>query len=466
MKPRRLTLAVALAATAVLLVAAGASANVPLTRILTDPFTNGDSQHKTVVEPDTYSAGSTIVAVAQMGQFTTEGASGIGFAASTNNGGTWTSGVLPGITRYQNPAGPYDRATDASIAFDSRHNVWIASSLGLSATSPSPRGVAVLASRSTNGGLTWANPVTIAAAGTGQDFEKPWIVCDGTATSPFWGSCYAVFDDHGHSNALKIAYSRDGGLTWTAARVPTLSVIGGQPVTLPNGNVVVPIDNATQTKLEAVVSGNGGVSFGQVIVITTITAFQDPGNIRSSPLPSAEIDGAGNVYVAWQDCRFRTGCTANDIVYVTSADGVGWSLVKRVPIDGVTSGVDHFVPGIGVDKGTSGPSAHVAVTYYYYPNASCTIATCQLDVGFISTTNGGSTWSAAVQLAGPMMNVWLPQTTKGRMFGDYISTSYGSDGLAHPVIVVANQPTGGTSTDCAQATPNCDVALYAGGGLG
>ena len=50
------------------------------------------------------------------------------------------------------------------------------------------------------------------------------------------------------------------------------------------------------------------------------------------------------------------------------------------------------------------------------------------------------------------------------MFGDYISTSF-SGGLAHPVIVVAKPPNG-TNADCASATPNCDVALYAGGGLG
>src|SRR5205823_3362987 len=256
-----------------------------------------------------------------MGQFSTEGASGIGFATSPNNGGSWTSGVLPGITRYQNPAGPYDRATDSSVGFDARHDVWIASSLGLAgSTGTSPRGAAVLASRSTNGGLSWANPVKIA-----------------------------------------VAYSRDGGLTWTAATVPAASVTGGQPLVQPSGKVIVPIDDATETKLESVVSTNGGASFGQVVVITPITAFDDPGNIRSSPLPSAEIDGTGKVFVAWQDCRFRIACNANDIVYATSTDGVNWSAVTRVPIDAVTSSADHFVPGIGVDKSSSSTAAHVAV---------------------------------------------------------------------------------------------------------
>jgi hypothetical protein len=54
---------------------------------------------------------------------------------------------------------------------------------------------------------------------------------------------------------------------------------------------------------------------------------------------------------------------------------------------------------------------------------------------------------------------WLPNTSQGRMVGDYISASYGSDGLAHPVFAVANAPTAGGS-DCATATPNCDQALY------
>jgi len=38
------------------------------------------------------------------------------------------------------------------------------------------------------------------------------------------------------------------------------------------------------------------------------------GGLRTSPLPSAVIDGAGNVYVVWQDCRFRKELLFYDIV--------------------------------------------------------------------------------------------------------------------------------------------------------
>jgi hypothetical protein len=65
--------------------------------------------------------------------------------------------------------------------------------------------------------------------------------------------------------------------------------------------------------------------------------------------------------------------------------------VTRVPIDATTSGVDHFIPGIGVDKATSGATAKIGLYYYFYPNANCTASTCQLEVGFVSSTNGGGT---------------------------------------------------------------------------
>jgi hypothetical protein len=439
-----------------------ASANVPLTKTGADPFTNSTSQHKTVVEPDTFSFGSTIVAAGQLGRFFGGGASGIGVSTSTNNGASWTGRVLPGITTFAG-AGPYNAATDPSVAYDARHNVWLVSTLALVSTSGGTSGEAVLTSRSTNGGLTWGNPVNTAVAGRGQDFDKNWIVCDNTPTSPFYGSCYTQFDDFGHGNLLKMYYSRDGGLTWTAGKTPRAGVIGGQPLVLPNGNVVVPLDNAFATALGYTISTNGGVRFGQAFLITPISAAVDPGNIRSGPLPSAEISGDGRIYVVWEDCRFRAGCpaagTPNDLVYVTSTNGSTWSAVQRIPIDPVTSTVDHFIPGVGVDRGTSGASIHVGVTYYFYPNTNCTLATCQLAVGYISSANGGSSWSAPTQLAGPMTMSWIPDTSQGRMVGDYISTSFGSDGLAHPVFTVANAPTTGGS-DCATATPNCDQAGY------
>ena len=54
-------------AAALLVAAAPATANVPLTRVSADPFTNATSQHATEVEPDTFAFGSTVVAAFQVG---------------------------------------------------------------------------------------------------------------------------------------------------------------------------------------------------------------------------------------------------------------------------------------------------------------------------------------------------------------------------------------------------------------
>jgi hypothetical protein len=161
------------------------------------------------------------------------------------------------------------------------------------------------------------------------------------------------------------------------------------------------------------------------------------------------------VYVVWQDCRFRQGCKSNDIVMSTSTNGTTWTSVVRVPIDNTGSKVDHFIPGLAVDKSTSGGSARLGLAYYYYPNGKCSASNCQLLVGYVSSANGGGSWTAPTQLAGPMSLSWLPNTSQGRMVGDYISTSF-SGSAAIPVFAVASAPTGGTScsltTVCHQPT--------------
>ena len=85
----------------------------------------------------------------------------------------------------------------------------------------------------------------------------------------------------------------------------------------------------------------------------------------------------------------------------TSSDGTRWSSVYRVPADAITSTVDHFIPGLGIDPTSGDSSAHLGITYYYYPVANCTASSCALYVGFISSSDGGNTWSASTPVAGP-----------------------------------------------------------------
>ncbi|MEV6827396.1 sialidase family protein [Amycolatopsis sp. NPDC051102] len=431
------TLLPAAVAGGLLVSATSAAANVAVTQVSADPFTDAQAQHRTEVEPDTFAFGNTIVSAFQVGRVSGGGSSDIGFATSTDGGATWTSGFLPGTTG--NTGGPCGQISDAAVAFDAKHNVWLISSLGVNC----PAGEPVLTSRSTDGGKTFGNPVTTA---TGS-LDKNWIVCDNTASSPFFGNCYTEYDITSSGDSIRMKTSSDGGLTWGPAHAPAgaHTGLGGQPVVQPNGTVVVPYLSLND-QIRSFRSTNGGASWNSTVAVATISHHDAAGGLREEALPSAEIDGTGTVYVAWSDCRFRSGCPSNDIVLSKSATGTTWSAPARIPIDATTSTVDHFVPGIGVDPSTSGTSARIGLTYYFYPNANCTAATCQLDVGFIASTNGGTSWTTATQVAGPMSLSWIPNTSQGRMFGDYISTSVRAGGNAFPIIPIASAPSGSTFT--------------------
>ncbi|MDH6140404.1 hypothetical protein P3T35_002412 [Kitasatospora sp. GP30] len=428
-----------------------------LVQVSTDPFTNSTSQHATELEPDTFAVGNTIVGASQVGRFTDGGASDTGWVTSTDGGTTWQHGMLPGITTYQG-GGSWARVSDPTVAYDAKHGTWMIAGLVIDAN---VNGAGVSVSRSADG-LTWQNPV-IAVGNDGQGYDKDWIVCDSTPTSPHYGNCYVEVDLTSSGNAVIMATSTDGGATWSAPASPASgdAGLGGQPLVQPNGNVVVPF-STNGSSVRAFTSADGGASWGSSVLVSNITNATVAGGLRDgSGLPSAEIDASGKIYVAWQDCRFRSGCSSNDIVYSTSTDGATWSAVTRVPIDAVTSGADHFIPGFGVDHTTSGTTAKLGVYYYFYPNANCTTATCQLEVGFISSTNGGTTWSTPQTVAGPMSLSQVAGSTQGSMVGDYISCSV-VNGRSVSVFAVGKTPTNGQAFDEAMYTVQGGLALRAG----
>jgi hypothetical protein len=411
-----------------------------LIQLSSDPYTIPPGQHATEVEPHMLANGSTLVAAFQTGRIFGGGGTDIGWATSTDGGATWTHGFLPGLTTGEG-SGPYDAASDPVVAYDAKHGVWMIASLPLSASLQTP---AVVVSRSTDG-VNWQAPVSVDANALGSD--KNWIVCDSWPSSPHYGNCYIEWDDFDNNDTIMMNTSTDGGLTWGPALTTADGAlgIGGQPLVQPNGTVVVPIwQTLNQSNLIAAFTSNdGGGSWGIPVTISNMQSHLDPGGIRSGPLPSAAVDGAGNVWVVWEDCRFRANCSTNDLVYSTSADGMTWSAVTRIPIDNVSSTVDHFIPGIAIDPATSGAGAHVAIHYYYYSQSICSQSTCQLVVGFISSANGGSTWSEPVTIAGPMQLSWLPNSQNGLMVGDYIATAFTS-GVPHGVFAVAAANSGST----------------------
>ncbi len=412
-----------------------------LAKISSDNLTNTDSVHETEVEPDSFAWGNTIVSafhVARRPGSIGWGSGDVGFSTSTNGGVSWTHGDLPGLT-VNFKGGTYGAAADPSVAYDAKHAEWLISTLPLAGLSSSSGLIGDVAVSRSADGLRWGNPIIIDK--THLD-DKNWSVCDNTPSSPFYGNCYTEWDQAFGSGDVLMSVSSDGGETWGPG-LPSADHaggLGGEPVVQTNGMVIVPFEGGG---IDVFSSTNGGKSWGKSQAIASIDSHLDAGGIRNPNLPSVAIDGAGKVFVAWSDCRFRKSCASNDIVMSSSADGKTWSAVTRIPIDATTSTVDHFLPGIGIDPATSGSSAHMTIVYYFYPVANCSAKTCALEVGFVSSTDGGATWTAGAKIAGPMHLAWLPVSDDGPMVADYIGVSY-VNGNAFGVFVVALAPSGKT----------------------
>jgi hypothetical protein len=405
-------------------------------RISVDATTNPGSQHETAVEPDSFAWGTTVVAAFQVGRFASGGASAIGWATSTDEGQTWRNGTLPGLTLESKPAGDQSRASDPAVAYDAVHGVWLVSSLTLVSNTSNIR-----VSRSANG-VAWDAPVQVA---NGPILDKEWIACDNGSASPFRGRCYVVYtDDSLHRVSLQS--STDGGLTWSEPVRVAGELIGAQPVVRPDGSLVVVVadlpgesdnDAGSNGSILAFKSVDGGATFARSSPVADVR-WHDTG-MRAIPLPSAAVDSAGTITIAWHDCRFRAGCSANDILVSSSADGTSWTAPRRVPLDAPGSGIDHFITGLDADPAGTG---RLALVYAFYAPRSCGGGTCRLEIGFVTSRDAGATWSAAQRLdAEPFPVTWIARTDSGRMVGDYFSVSFAGDRIV-PVFALASPPIG------------------------
>jgi hypothetical protein len=389
-------------------------------RIARDTTSIGGAQHGTIVEPDSAAFGNTVVAAFQVGRFRGGGAGTIGWASSQDAGRTWRSGVLPGV----------GHASDPTVAFDQRHGVWLVVTLGIT-NGPTSLDV----SRSSNG-RTWSSATPALSAPTSA-FDKEWIFCDNGASSPRRGTCYVAYTNL-RTSAIGLTSSSDGGVTWTPPTLvgPPGDVVDGLPGALPDGTLVVAW--LAGRTIFAARSSNGGSSFTAPVVVSEIGASATPG-LRAPPLPALDVDRRGRLLLAWADCRFRAGCSGNDIVLSTSTDGVSWSQPARV----TTGSGSYATPGLAADSRTNGivVSAQVVAS-----GACCTVGMA------VAVSRDGSSWPPTRRLDARTMSFdWLPAAGNARFLGDYLAASWaGSRPLA--IVPIASPPGAG----------RLDQSLYVG----
>jgi hypothetical protein len=103
-----------------------------------------------------------------------------------------------------------------------------------------------------------------------------------------------------------------------------------------------------------------------------------------------------------------------------TAPAPGFGAAARIPIEtdtgALSNTIDHFIPAIAADPASSGATARLALFYYFYPLAACVYVSdpntaCSPRVGYVSSTDGGATWSHTQELSpGPPSLGVYPRT--------------------------------------------------------
>jgi hypothetical protein len=321
------------------------------------------------------------------------------------------------------------------VAYDAAHATWLISTLALEG--PTTR---LEINRSANG-ATWSAAVTALEerADEGIAFDKNWLACDNTSSSPFYGRCYLVYTHSADRDMLAVSWSTDGGLTWSApVDVGARPGVGVFPAIRPTGEVVLVylLQGGGQFAIASSRTADGGATWGAPVRIASVDGGCRIPGFRAFSLPSADVDRAGRVWASWHDCESPGASRSNAVFVSTSPDGSQWS----TPV-AVTRRRNAVLPAIGIDPATG----RVAIAYMRSRAAG-------IDVERVESSGAPSTWSPARRLSAQSMPLeWMPDTTSGRMLADYISVHYAS-GRPLVVWVLANQPAGSRFRQAVYAT--------------
>jgi hypothetical protein len=367
-----------------------------------------------------------LVAVFQEGRFSS-GGGGVdcGYSISTNGGLTWTRALIPNLTTAS--GGTYTRATDPVAAVDLSGNVYLNT---LVTTPPDfDNGVgSVVVSKSTNGGATFAAPTVVYQQSSSSFFpDKNWIAINnfsGTATVGRIVVTFTLFSTSSNGGGQIVrSYSDNGGSTWTSlgAVSSSTNAQGSQPVFLPNGKLVVVYWNFGSVsdsveRLEAVISSDGGATFGSAKLITHAIEYDEPSIRTGVFLPSAVADrstGNGNIYVVYQ-----AQISGNPrIAFTKSTDGgINWSAPIVISDNPAGSGVFNAAINTSPDGQT--------LTAVFYDHRNNPGSNVLVDLYLAQSFDGGATWKPNIRLTSVSTDASLaPLTGSGYMLGDYLGVA-------------------------------------------
>ena len=321
-----------------------------------------------------------LVAAWQQDRWSNGGAQGAAGAVSFDGGRSWanTRAAFSLCSGGSNAnGGGYNRASDPWVTINAEGTAF-QMVLAFSGESFAANSVnAMLVSRSTDGGRTWAPAQTLARdTGAAVFHDKNMIVADPN-NAAFVYAIWGRLDNNGNGHGPAwFTRSTNSGLSWEQGRAAydpgaDNQTSGNQIVVLANGNLVnvfldiirtATSDSEVGNRMRVIRSNDRGVSWSTP---STISQFASVGTfdpttrdrVRDGSIVASIAAGVdGRLHVVWQDARFNNG-VHDSIAYSQSSDG-GLSWTTPVAINARTD-VAAFTPNVTVRA-----DGTIGVSYY------------------------------------------------------------------------------------------------------
>lgn len=425
-----------------------------------------------------------IIAVWQQDRWSNGGAHGLATGVSHNGGKTWSTtfphfSLCAGGTTAN--GGDFERSSDPWVTFSPNGNAY---QISLSVSFNTGEN-GLLVSKSTDGGDTWSEPITLKRDSGGRDSsyafnDKESITADPTDSNYVYAvwdrfvtpsgtskeSIPGFFNSRSFRQPIWFARTTNGGASWEPARIifdqsEFTGTLGNQIAVLPNGDLVNIFMQFFLTKnaqgqrgenMAVIRSTDKGVTWSRNAIIIgqslEIGAF-DPDTGRpiraEGGIPEIAVDrNNGNIYAVWQDSRFRG---VDEIVLSMSTDGgFTWSTpikVDQTPSNATAGNQQAFVSNVRVaDDGT------VAVTYYDFRNndANPGVPTDYWIVHCHSNCSNAASWGGEVHLSSTSFDIEQTPAARGP-FGYFLGEYEGLTSVGNNFLTVFIQGNDGNAAN-------------------